>query len=413
MGRLLPEIEIDTRALRPVETPNDTVPPASDPGTVGPPDYRPGDPDGVMVLASDDPPPNPPSIIRPSPWSGWPDEWNTPNWYGRAELLTDTAWMCIDLNSSIMASMPPYLVGASATLPDDWLTNPDPNIYSSWVEFFKQLVWDFHLGEAFVLSTARYSNGWPARFHVVSPWLINAEMVGGLRRYSIGNIDVTNDILHIRYQSRTDDAHGHGPLEAGRSRVIAAMTLLRYATNMVAAGGTPNAVLKHPDELTGKQAGDLQSQWVAARMSGMGLPAVLSGGVEFEMLAFSPADMALLDLSKHNESRIAVLLGVPPFLAGLPSGGDSMTYANTTSLFDYHWRAGLRPKAQALMTALSEWLLPRGTTIELNRDAYVQPGPLERAQTWQILIGLGVVTVEQVQAIERYDVTGFVPTGVL
>ena len=26
------------------------------------------------------------------------------------------------------------------------------------------------------------------------------------------------------------------------------------------------------------------------------------------------------------------------------------------------------------MAALSEWLLPRGTTVELNRDEYVQPG---------------------------------------
>ena len=39
------------------------------------------------------------------------------------------------------------------------------------------------------------------------------------------------------------------------------------------------------------------------------------------------------------------------------------------------------------MAALSGWLLPRGhDASKLNRDAYVQPGPLERAQTWQILI---------------------------
>jgi hypothetical protein len=29
---------------------------------------------------------------------------------------------------------------------------------------------------------------------------------------------------------------------------------------------------------------------------------------------------------------------------------------------------------------------------------------LERAQTWQILIGLGVITVEQVQEIERFTI---------
>ena len=83
-------------------------------------------------------------------------------------------------------------------------------------------------------------------------------------------------------------------------------------------------------------------------------------------------------------SRIAVLLGVPPFLLGLPSGGDSMTYSNVTSLFDYHWRAGLKPKADRVMASLAGWLTPQGhRALEVNRsDEYVRPGPLEQAQTW-------------------------------
>ena len=141
-------------------------------------------------------------------------------------------------------------------------------------------------------------------------------------------LDVTDDMIHIRYQSTTGDAHGHGPLEAGRTRLVAAAVLTRFASNMASAGGIPNAVLKHPDELTAEQSANLQAQWVQSRMSSMGLPAVLSGGLEFETLQYSPKDMALVELAQLNESRIAVLLGVPPFLMGLPSGGDSMTYSN-------------------------------------------------------------------------------------
>jgi HK97 family phage portal protein len=191
--------------------------------------------------------------------------------------------------------------------------------------------------------------------------------------------------------------------------VVAAAVLVRYATNLAQGGGIPHSVLKHPDELTKVQSEALQLQWVEARLSSMGLPAVLSGGIEFETLQFSPADMALLDLSKHNESRIAVMLGVPPFLVGLPSGGDSMTYSNVSSIFDFHWRSGLRPKAQHVMAALSSWLLPRGTTIEANRDAYVQADPESRARTWQILIEIGVLTPEQVMTIERYAAGSALP----
>jgi hypothetical protein len=94
-----------------------------------------------------------------------------------------------------------------------------------------------------------------------------------------------------------------------------------------------------------------------------------------------------------------------------------MTYSNVTSLFDYHWRSGLRPSATTVMAGLSEWLLPRGTTVEVNKDAYVQPEPLTRAQTAQIYNsiqdkdGNPVLTVQQIQEAERLDQTDTVAAG--
>ena len=394
---------VSERAAFPRDTPNSNDPVANPPATVGPNVYSPGDPHGLefIDLGPGTPRSGPPSV---QPWSGWPAEWNTPNWLGHVQLLTDTAWACLDLNSSILGSMPPYLVGASTSLPADWLNNPDPDLYTSWDEFTKQLFWDFQMGEAFVMATAWYSNGYPARFHVVAPWMVNVELGGdGLRHYSINEQDVGDVLLHIRYQGTTEDARGHGPLEAGAGRMVAAQALTRYASQLAASGGIPHSVLKHPANLSAAQAYELQAAWVTARMSNMGLPAVLSGGIEFETVALDPERMGLVDLAKWNESRICVLLGVPPFLMGLPSGGDSMTYSNVESLFDYHWRAGLKPKVSPVMKALSNWLLPRGTQVELNRDEYVRPGPLERAQTWQILTALGAISVDEVREIERFS----------
>jgi len=387
--------------------PNDNDPATHPPASVGPPSYVPGEA-GAVTFVDTGPavPRNPPP--RAAPWSGWPAEWDTPNWWGHLNLLTDTAWACLDLNSSVMATMPPYLVGASPNLPHAWIDNPDPDLYTSWEEFAKQLFWDYQMGEAFVLATARYTDGWPARFHVVPPWTVNAEIDGtGTRRYQVGSVDVTADMLHVRYRSAVGDAHGHGPLEAGRARLVAGRVLTQYATNLAETGAIPNAVLTHPDELTAEQATDLQDAWVTARLSKLGLPAVLSGGITFEALQLSPKDMALTELWQFNEARICILLGVPPFLMGLPSGGDSMTYSNVNALFDYHWRASLRPKAQTVTAALSQWVVPRGTRVELNRDSYVQADPLVRAQVYEILnrirdeLGRPVMTVEQIQTAER------------
>jgi HK97 family phage portal protein len=341
------------------------------------------------------------------PWSGWPAEWETPGWFGEQPDLTDIAWTCVDLNASLLAAMPPYLVyspSSDMSRPAAWLTNPDPDLYASYDEFAKQLFWDYQLGEVFLLATSYYADEYPARFHVLPPWAVEVDFDDmGLRRYKVGGDDVTPDVLHIRYQSTTGDARGHGPLEAGGARLLSARMLARYAHGLAAQGGIPSSLLIHPDELTDEQADWLKQQWLEARMRGPGEPAVVSGGLQWVPTQINPREMGLLELEQFSESRIAIMLGVPPFLVGLPTGGDSMTYSNVTALFDYHWRAGLRPKASAVMAALSNWLLPAGTSIEMNRDAYVQPGPLERAQTWNILVAMGAMTVEQVQEVEKLD----------
>jgi HK97 family phage portal protein len=351
--------------------------------------------------------------MRPAAWSGWPDDdWFTPQWNSSYQTLTDTAWCCLDLNASILSTMPPYLVGAAPTLSSDWTTNPDPDRYTGWIEFAKQLFWDYHLGEAFVIATAYYATGWPARFHVVPPYLMSVDWgPNGTRRYSIGGLDVTADVLHVRYQSHIGNLHGSGPLQAMGCRLVAAGVFAKYATNIASRGGIPTGILEHPEELTAEQSAALQAQWVNARMNALGEPAVVSGGAKFTVPQINPRDMALHELATFNESRIAVALGVPPFLVGLPSGGDPMTYKNMTSLFDYHWRASLRPKAATVMEALSGWALPRGTLVELNRDAYVEPEPKERAETAQILNsirddnGTPVLSVQQIQQAERLSNT--------
>ena len=266
--------------------------------------------------------------------------------------------------------MEPYTVGSAPTLDTGWMANPDPDLYASWEEFIKSVFWDFQAaGEVFVFASAFYSTGWPARFSVVPPWMVQVDMDAGFRRYRIGAVELApNELLHIRYQGSIDDARGHGPLEACNARIVAAEVLARYARNMVASG-IPPSVLSHEDELDDEQAAEIQGAvGRGARMSSIGEPAVLGGGMKWQPTEMSPKDMALLELSQWNESRIAVALGMPPFLMGLPSGGDSMTYSNIESLFSYHWRSGLRPKIKPVMSALSEWLLPRGTEVELNED---------------------------------------------
>jgi HK97 family phage portal protein len=364
-----------------------------------------------VVVEGESPPWQPPPRIVASGWSGWPADWNTPNWWNTTQTPADTAWMCIDKTSRALSTMPPYLVDGAPTLAADWLNNPNPDLYVSWEEFCKRLVKDFMLGEVFVRATARYSTGWPSRFHVVPPLYVNVDRGGdGLRRYEIGGVDVTDDILHIRYDADIVDLHGHGPLEAGSARVMAAAALMEYGAKIMAGGGIPVGVLESQEEISPDQAMLIQQKWVERRMSSIGEPAVLDKGLQWKPSQLNPTDIGLVELERYQNSRICVLLGVPPEIVGLPGSGESMVYKNMGDLFDFWWRDSLKATAQTLMSALSGWCLPRGTRVELNRDEFVQPPPLARAQTYQILYaiqdpvtGQRAITVDEIRAAERLD----------
>lgn len=391
-------------------TANDNEPPPP-PGTVSEPSWNPGDPNGVEFEPSEVEARSFGAVL-PSPWSGWPAEWNVPSWdFGsKFNELVDIAWTCLDLNASVLSTMPLYRTRngqVADALP--WMSNPDTRLYASWNEFAKQLFWDYMTGEAFVLATDFYSDGTPSRFRVMPPWSVNVELQGGQRVYNIGAADVTNEILHIRYKSSTDCARGIGPLESAGGRMLTAGVLASYVRDLARTGGVPDYTLETDEELSTDDAQDLMHQWVASRVANAPSPPVLDRNVQLKThMSMSPKDMAMLEVSQFTEARIAVLIGVPPFLVGLPAAGDSLTYSNVSSLFDFHDRASLRPKATSVMAALTNWVLPRGHALELNRDEYSRPAFNERVEAYERLVGMGVMSVDEVRQMER--LTGEAPT---
>jgi phage portal protein BeeE len=190
-------------------------------------------------------------------------------------------------------------------------------------------------------------------------------------------------------------------LESGKLRIIAAGVLARYATEVASTGGIPHYVILSQKRLSPTESEELQDQWWRSRVQNAARPPILSGGVTTERMQFSPEELGMVDLAQFNEGRIVTLLGVPPFLLGLPSGGDSMTYSNVSSLFDFHDRASLRSKALHVMTALSGWALPHGQSVELNRDEYSRPGLNERAEAYTKLAAVGALSADEIRTMER------------
>lgn len=396
------------------ETANATV---STPDSVGP-GYDPGDEHGVVYETPGTTYSRSLPVVSPSPWSGWPSSWGMPNWQSGITALVDTAWDCIDLNAGIISAMPVYRLKNDRIVDSiGWMKNPDDTIYTSWEEFAKQLFWDYQMGEAFVLGSEFYDFGamrLPSRMKVIPAWAFKVEMDAGRRRYWIGTVEVTDDVLHIRYKSSVDQAHGIGPLDAAGARLTTAGVLQRQIEDVAKNGGVPPYILEVQRRLGKAEADELLDQWMDSRARSTGSPAITSGGTSAKpMQQPSAKDMALLELAQFTESRICIKLGVPPFLMGLPSGGDSMTYSNVSSLFDYHDRSSLKTKATHVMKALSWWALPPGESAELNRDEYTRPSLLDRANAYQVLNSFGALSAEEARSMERLhgDVAASALTG--
>jgi len=394
------------RDFRSRAIPRDNLPNPNPPiGTVGP-----NVPQGFGDVHVNYPGWDPP--VEAQAWAGWPVEWGHVNWNGQSSFrAVSTLGTCIDLNTRELAAMPIYgMKGINVVKLPEWAMNPEPEVYSDWTEAAKQLFNTYQgYGETILWCTGRYQNGYPARWVVLNPAAVNVEWSEGEVSYSLaGEALERADVCHIKYQSYPMNLRGIGPLEWAARNLISASALEASVTNLASRGGVPWAIIKHPRHLTSTEATELQDRWVAAAQRRSGAPAILSGGIELEPLTISPREMALIEMRVFDEGRIAAALGVPPYLVGLPQPEGGMTYANVNAIFDFHWRATLRPMARTAGQAMSQWLLPRGTDVEFNRDEYVKPGMKERAETYAILHGIldgkgnTAITVDEIRLAERF-----------
>ena len=235
------------RMIRPPDeiVPNPNDPASVPPATVGPPAAVPGDPHGVEIVDGGPSIP-PPRVVRVR-LVGLAGRLVPPTWNGQLDALTDTAWTCLDLNSSVLATMPPYLVGAADNLDAGWLRNPEP----------RHLHVVGGVRQAAVLGLparrgVRHRDS-PLRDRLAGALSCRARLGGRTSRWSTGCAATASapstspaTCCTSATAPASTTAHGHGPLEAGAPRLVADSVLNRYAASFAAAGGIPASILDPP-----------------------------------------------------------------------------------------------------------------------------------------------------------------------
>lgn len=169
------------------------------------------------------------------------------------------------------------------------------------------------------------------------------------------------NLIHLKHFHPADDHYGAGCLAAAEQAVAIHNAASQWNRALLENAARPSgALVFEPGDggvLSPDQFDRLKAE-LAGAYSGAGnagRPMLLEGGLKWQAMALTPADMDFAALKAAAARDIALAFGVPPMLLGLP--GDN-TYANYREANRALWRLTLLPLTAKILGGLEEGLAP-------------------------------------------------------
>ncbi|WP_298305955.1 phage portal protein [uncultured Erythrobacter sp.] len=244
------------------------------------------------------------------------------------------------------------------------------------------------------------SDGWPCAY--------TYSVVGDKITLPIEDEDGWPNVIQIKTLHPLDDHLGASALASAQQAVAIHNAASEWNRCLLENAARPSGALVYePGDgagLTHDQFERLKSELETA-FSGSGnagRPMLLDGGLRWQTLAMSPADMDFATLKSAAAREIALAFGVPPMLLGLP--GDN-TYSNYREANRALWRLTLLPLAEKLFSALQEglspWFSKSSIHIDLDRITALSE---DRERLWKQVSDADFLTRD-----EKRELLGFGP----
>jgi HK97 family phage portal protein len=205
-------------------------------------------------------------------------------------------------------------------------------------------------------------------------------------RIAIEDEDGWPEIITIRAMHPLDDHCGTGALQAAWQAVQIHNTATEWNRALLENAARPSGALVYEAGDGATLAHDQferlkrELELAFSGAGNAGRPMLLEGGLKWQSMALSPADMDFATLKSAAARDIALAFGVPPMLLGLP--GDN-TYANYREANRALWRLTLLPLADKLLSAILEGLAPWFPDADLRVDLDQVPALSEdRERLW-------------------------------
>jgi HK97 family phage portal protein len=213
-------------------------------------------------------------------------------------------------------------------------------------------------------------------------------------------------VLHLKLYNPVDDVMGLPPLGPARRALDLHNASADWAKALIDNSAKPSGALIYsgagrlsPDQFDRLKA-EIEAAYAGPRNAGR--PLLMEGGLEWRPMSLSPAEMDFQQSRAAAAREIALALGVPPMLLGLP--GDN-TYANYREANLAFWRMTVLPLAEKMAGALSLWFdEPFGGDIEVRCDLDRVPALSgERETLWARLETASFASREEKRRIAGLD----------
>lgn len=199
--------------------------------------------------------------------------------------------------------------------------------------------------------------------------------------------------LHLSLFNPLDDHYGFAPLAAATAALDTHNAAARWNKALLDNSARPSGALVYaPSEgggMTDEQFDRLKAE-LEDGYSGparAGRPLLLDGGLDWKAMGLSPRDMDFMEARNGAARDVALAVGVPPMLLGIP--GDA-TYANYAEANRSFFRLTVLPMAGRTLSALSS-LLDRSGRLRL----------------WYDPDGIGALAPEREALWRRVNAAGF------
>jgi HK97 family phage portal protein len=180
---------------------------------------------------------------------------------------------------------------------------------------------------------------------------------------AVDSLSGQSRLLHLKHFHPLDDWYGMSPIEAAAYSIDQHNECSAWNQALLQNGARPSgALLVKPEHgnagtLSEQQYSRLKQQ-IDEQFSGAvnaGRPLLLEGGLEWKEMSLSPRDMDFVGIKNASARDIALALGVPPQILGIP--GDN-TYSNLQEARIALWEQTIIPALHYMVAELNNWLVP-------------------------------------------------------